>query len=679
MLRLTAPILLLLLIIACPADVRAATTKKKAASARSDVPRAVPVAPTRADATGKPNILFIVVDDLNDWVGWLGGHPQARTPNMDRLAKSGMRFTNAHTAYALCNPSRTALLSGMAPASSGVFGNEQDWRRSVQIAGKPMLPDYFKLMGYATAAGGKIYHANHGGPDALLAGWHGGRRGFERDESWASRFPFAGAQLAEAPVHTGRNLNGLDIWHWDWGPIHFQEAETEDGQLAAWAADYLSKYDSKQPFFLAVGIYKPHSPWYAPQAFFDERPLDHVQLPDVKTDDLDDVPAFAKDHMGKPDSYHALIARHHLWPDAVRAYLACITFADAQLGKVLDALEHSRCASNTIVCLTSDHGWYLGEKQMWHKGKLWERATHVPLSIVAPGVTQAGSVSDQPVSLLDLYPTLCDLTALEKPSHLDGESLLPVLKDPATKRTRPAVTTMGGEARASYAARSDQWRYIRYADGSEELYDHKTDANEWTNVAGKPEHAALKQLLAQSFPKEWHSAHRTLEQMGPVDSADGTHVYRLQPGDLLAAGQAPVLAEKGFAIDAFFDYNPDVDQNSTLLAQGGEQSAWVLHLIAGHPTMTFVVKGQRTAISLEALKPGRTLLRVLAPGNGTVSMAVPGQGEIIDQTPYPVGFPAQPDGPLRACESFAPLKLKEFPNSTPFDGAVYRLDLTVLP
>lgn len=670
-------ILMLLALFLLPTSSGLAATKKKSSSKDShSVPKALPVkAPSVA---GKPNILFIIVDDLNDWVSWLGGHPQARTPNMDRLAMSGMRFTNAHTAYALCNPSRTAMLTGMLPAKSGVFGNEQDWRRSIQILGKPTLPEYFRGLGYATAAGGKVFHANHGGPDARLAGWHGGRRGFEQDEAWGGRFPEVGVQLAEAPVHMGRNFNGLDIWHWDWGPIHFSDEETEDGQTVAWAANYLAHHEGTAPFFLAVGLYKPHSPWYAPQAYFDERPLDQVKLPPVQDNDLDDVPEFAKDHLRNADNYHALILKNHLWPDAVRAYLANITFADAQLGKLLDALNHSNAAKNTIVCLTSDHGWYLGEKQMWHKGKLWERATHVPLSIVAPGITQPGTVSTQPVSLLDLYPTFCDLTDVAKPAHLDGESLLPLLRDPSMKREHPAITTMGGEGRTSYAARTERWRYIRYADGSEELYDHSTDPYEWTNLASKPEHTALKQQLAQSFPTEWHSAHRPLAQLGTIDSADGSKVYELQPGDLLSGSDAPDIKGKGIAIETSFDYAPDVDQDSTLLAQGKDKEAWALHLVAGHPTFSFIVNGQRTSISIDALKPGLATLRVLVSGNNLISLAVPEQSEIIEETPFKGPFPEQPDGPLQACESFNPLKAKEFPNSTTFDGKVHRLQLTVL-
>lgn len=630
-------------------------------------------------AEAKPNVVLIIVDDLNDWTGWLGGHSQARTPNMDRLARMGMRFTNAHASYALCNPSRAALMTGMGPATSGVFGNEQDWRRSINVAGKLTIPEFFKTSGYTTAAGGKIFHANHGGPEARLAGWHGGRRGFELDVAWDTRFPQPGVQLAEAPVHTGQNFNGLDIWHWDWGPIDVTEDQTEDGRTVAWAARYLAQAHQTQPFFLAVGLYKPHSPWYAPRAYFDERPLDQVKLPPVKEDDLDDVPAFAKSHLNGGDNYHQQIVARGLWPSAVRAYLACITFADTQVGKLLAAIEQSSAAANTIVCLTSDHGWYLGEKQMWHKGRLWERATHVPLTIYAPGVTRANSVSAKPVSLIDLYPTLCDLAHLKRPAHLDGESLVPLLRDSTTQRARPAITTMGGDDRVSYAARTDRWRYIRYADASEELYDHNADPNEWTNLATRPDHDELKKSLAAFFPTEWHNAHRSLEQITPVTKADGSVQWALQPGDELPARSSPQIAGRGFSIDARFDYTPAVDQDSTLLAHGTDQNGWALHLVAGAPTLSVFISGHRTALSLDALQAGPAELRAAIPGDGRMLLAVPDVKEKVLTDVFPGGFPVQPGTGLQACESFGPLKAKTFPNSTPFDGRVQQLQFTVLP
>ncbi|MCW0217305.1 MAG: sulfatase [Prosthecobacter sp.] len=636
------------------------------------------VAKTKArSAAGKPNVLFIIADDLKDYVGWMGGHPQALTPNMDRLAKKGMRFTNAHCNYALCNPSRTSLLTGMLPSSSGVFGNEQDWRRSVQVVGKPTLPEHFQSMGFATEAGGKIFHANHGGPDGRLAGWHGGRRGFEQDSAWGTRFPEAGVQIPDLPIHTGQNFNGLNIWHWDWGQINVPDELTDDGAVTIWAADVL-RHKSKQPFFMAVGLYRPHSPWYVPQKYFDMFPLESIQLPEVKEDDLDDVPTFAKGH-DKPDSYHDVIVKSNKWAEAVQAYLASIAFCDAMLGRVLESLESGPNAKNTIVVFTSDHGWYLGEKKMWHKGKLWEETTRIPLSIYAPGITQEDSVTDQPVSLVDLYPTLCDLVKISKPEHLDGHSLLPMLRDPSVKSKTPAITTMGGGDKASYAARSDRWLYIRYADGSEELYDHENDPHEWTNLAGQPEHDAVKAELAAFFPKEFKRASRTAAEVGVTPSADGSVSLKLQMGDALTAEESPKLAGRGLFVDAAFDYHPQVDQNSTLVSQGGDQMGWALHLVAGKPTLSVFVDGKITSITGDGLDAGPCNVRAMIDADGLMSMAVPGRSEVLSLTPFSNGFPRQPNQGLAVGQSFGPLSVKSFPNSTPWDGPVQRLRVSIMP
>ncbi len=624
----------------------------------------------------KPNVLFIIADDLRDYVGWMGGHPQSVTPNIDRLAKMGMRFTNAHCNYALCNPSRTSLLTGMLPSSSGVFGNEQDWRRSVQIVGKPTLPEHFKAQGYTTAAAGKIFHANHGGPQGRLAGWHGGRRGFEQDSAWDQRFPQPGVQIPDLPVHTGQNFNGLNIWHWDWGGISVTEDKTDDGLVAAFAADFLAQ-KQKQPFFLALGLYRPHSPWYVPQKYFDAFPLDSIKLPEVKADDLEDVPAIAKTHL--KDGYHQLIVEKNLWKEAVRAYLANVAFCDAMLGRILEAVEKGPNAKNTIIVFTSDHGWYLGEKQMWHKGKLWEPTTRVPLSIYAPGVTQPDSTSSQPVALVDLYPTLCDLTKLPLPEHLDGSSLKPLLLAPTAKRDRPAVTCMGGGKSVGYAARDERWRYIRYADGSEELYDHQADPHEWTNLASKPEHASLKSSLAAFFPKEFKSASRPAAEIIGAASPSGSADLVLNIGDVLSAEEAPKLQGRGVFIDAAFEFDPQVDQDSTLLAQGDEQSGYALHLVASQPTLTVFASGQSTIISGAALEKGRFNIRAQIDTGGVITLAVPGHSEVLGVAPFEQGFPKEPQSGIAAGQSFGILKAAQYPNSTPFDGVVYRLNLTILP
>lgn len=645
---------------------------KSGRSASTPAKKRVPNAPRDA-----PNVVFILADDLNDWVGWLSGHPQACTPRMDALAQAGMRFTNAHCSYALCNPSRTSLLTGMLPSSSGVFGNEQDWRRSVMIPAGITLPEHLRASGFLTAAGGKIFHANHGGPEGRLAGWHGGRRGFECDAAWDARFPKPGVQLADLPVHTGRNFNGLDIWHWDWGAIPVEDEATEDGQMTAWAADFLKRRQPR-PFFLALGLYRPHSPWYVPQKYLDLFPPDQIKLPEVKEDDLSDVPEIARSHL-KGGSLHAKILAKGAWKDAVRAYLASIAFCDAMLGRVLDALAAGPNARNTVVVFTSDHGWYLGQKQMWHKGRLWEEAARVPLTILAPGVTAQGSVSHQPVSLLDLYPTICELAGVKAPEHLDGESLVPILRDPALVREVPVVTTMGGEGKASYAARTDRWRYIRYHDGSEELYDHQSDPHEWTNLASAPEHAALKQTLSAAFPREWRSARRAASEIAPATSPDGSLDYKLQDGDSLPPEGAPKLQGRGVYLDVAFDYSPDVDQDSTIIAHGDTQLGYALHLVAGAPTLTVFHQDKPTVLALSPLPPGRHLLRAMMDPDGLSTLARLGDAEVSGKLPFQGGFPREPAAGLSVGESFGILGAREFPNSTPFDGTISRARLVVYP
>lgn len=642
------------------------------------LPLAAPAAtakPRSYSASGKPNVLFIIADDLRDYAGWLGGHPQSLTPNMDRLAKMGMRFTNAHCNYALCNPSRTSLMTGMLPSSSGVFGNEQDWRRSVQVQGKPTLPEYFQIRGYTSVAAGKIFHANHGGPEGRLAGWHGGRRGFELDVAWDERFPAAGVQIPDLPVHTGQNFNGLDIWHWDWGGIDVADEKTDDGQIAGFAADFLSK-KPKRPFFLALGLYRPHSPWYVPQKYFDALPLDSIQLPEVKADDLDDLPPAARPRAG---GHHDLITSKNLWKDAVRGYLASVAFCDAMLGQILDAVEKGPNAKNTIIVFTSDHGWYLGEKQMWHKGRLWEEATHIPLTVYAPGITKPDTASSQPVALIDLYPTLCDLVKVPLPEHLDGKSFKPLLLDPSAKRDRPAVTCMGGGAKAGYAARDERWRYIRYADGSEELYDHDADPHEWTNLADQVQHIAEKVRLAGFFPKEFKSAVRPTAEIVHAASPSGSVDLTLNIGDELSAEEAPKLKGRGVFINAAFEFDPEIDQDSTLLAQGDAQSGYALHFVATRPTLTVFVGGRSTSISGGLLEKGRVNVRAQIDLGGVITIAVPGHSESLGTAPFEAGFPHEPKAGIAVGQSFGILKSAEFPNSTPFDGSVYRLNLTLLP
>lgn len=455
-----------------------------------------------ADDSTKPNVLFIAVDDLNDWVGCMGGHEDAQTPNIDRLAARGVLFTNAHCAAPLCNPSRASVLTGMRPTTSGVHGNQQDWRKSPHLKGKQTLPEYFRNHGYWTGAAGKIFHANHGCECGALNGGHGGLRGFNHPPSWSERHPSQDRQLSPEAVPTGRNFNGLDIWHWDWGAIEADDSETIDGKSVAWAESQLAKSRDK-PFFLAVGIYRPHGPWYAPKKDYDAFTRKSISLPKLLKDDLSDVPKIATGYTRSfQGNLHRRILEKHLYVDAVHAYLANIHFAERMVGRVLQALEKSPHADNTIVCLWSDHGWHLGEKQKWHKSTLWEQATRVPLIISAPGVGEAGQRVQSPASLIDLFPTLVELCGLPTREDLDGESLVPQLRNPQAKRTTPAITTLGGK---HHSVRTDRWRYTRYADGSEELYDHENDPNEWKNLATDTRANAKIKKLAKWIPTRTNS------------------------------------------------------------------------------------------------------------------------------------------------------------------------------
>lgn len=444
----------------------------------------------------KPNVLFISIDDLNNWVGCLGGHPQARTPNMDRLANRGVLFRNAHCSAPLCNPSRTSVMTGLHPTTSGVLGNMQDWRQAPALQNRKTLPQYFKEHGYWTGAAGKLYHSNHGGETGALTGGHGGRQGFNHPPSWTERYPSHDVQLPMPAMLAGQNNNGLDIWHWDWGGMSHPDEATVDWRTTDWVIQQLY-LQRQQPFFLGLGIYRPHSPWYLPQAYLDEFDLDSIQLPLIREDDIDDLPDAAIHYLRNPNHFHKLVMENNLYKEAVQAYLASICFADAMLGRVLDVLEASPYADNTIVVLWSDHGWHLGEKQRWHKSTLWEDATQVPLIVSVPGMETAGQVCDRAVSLLDLYPTLLELCGLPSLDNLDGISLAAQLTNPATERSRPAVTSRKGN---HHSVRNDRWRYIRYNDGSEELYDHRTDPHEWDNLIGNEEYAYVVREMARWMP-----------------------------------------------------------------------------------------------------------------------------------------------------------------------------------
>jgi arylsulfatase A-like enzyme len=431
----------------------------------------------------KPNILFIAIDDLNDWVGPLAGHPQVQTPAMDRLAERGTVFTNAHCQSPLCNSSRTSLMTGLRPSTSGIYGLAPWFRQVPALNDRVTLPQHLKQHGYHTYTTGKIYHGGYPPRDQRKAEydhWGPGAGVGVRPDQKLVTTPFGNHPLV------------------DWGTFPHHDEDKGDWKVADWAIGTLNE-KPKEPFFLSVGFFLPHVPCYATQKWFDIYPSETLQLPPMQPGDREDTPLFSWFlHWRLPEPRLAWLQEVGEWEGLVRAYLATISFVDSQVGRVLDALEENGFQDNTVIVLWSDHGWHLGEKAITGKNTLWDRSTRVPLIFAGPGVAKSSRCS-KPAELLDLYPTLSDLAGLPQPSGLEGHSLLPQLKDAESPRKWPAITTHNHD---NHGIRSEHWRYIRYADGSEELYDMRKDPNEWDNLADDPQFASIKKEHAVFLPEK---------------------------------------------------------------------------------------------------------------------------------------------------------------------------------
>jgi arylsulfatase A-like enzyme len=453
-----------------------------------------------AAETPKPNILFIAIDDLRDWVHYLG-YEQAKTPNLDRLAARGVYFTKSYCAAPVCNPSRAALMTGQRPSTTGVYANGTDWRPI--IADKiPTLPLHFRANGYYAAGAGKIYHEAYRRPtdwDDYLAP---GATDTDDDEAPAKG---KGKKAAKAAPSDAKDdgVGGIRF-----KPLNCEDKDMVDYTTVSYALKQLGKKQDK-PFFLAVGLHKPHMGWDVPKKYYDMYPLDKIQLPKIQPNDLDDIPKAGVD-MAKPKGDHAAIIKSGRWKEAVQGYLAAITFCDAMIGRLMDGFDKSAYKDNTIICLWSDHGWHLGEKEHWRKFALWEEATRAPFMMVVPGLTKPGGVCERTTDYMNIYPTLCDVAGIPAPKHLEGVSIKKLLADPKAAWDRPALTTHGFQ---NHGVRNDRWRYIRYADGSEELYDHSKDPLEWANLAGNAEFASVKKELAAFLP--------TTNDPGPKGSKKG--------------------------------------------------------------------------------------------------------------------------------------------------------------
>jgi len=437
-----------------------------------------------AETTDRPNVLLIAVDDLNDWIGCMGGHPQVQTPNIDRLAKRGVLFTNAHCQSPVCNPSRASMMSGIYPETSGLYFLSPPPKGSPILMKSTFMPQRFQDEGYYVTGAGKLFHNGEHQNETYIPNYGGRFGGFG---------PMPKEKISSYPGHS----------LWDWGVFPERDEQMPDYQCASWAVDRLAE-TVEQPFWMGVGFFRPHVPQFAPQKWFDLYPMDTLQLPKTVKDDLKDLSEYAVnlttlEHVSPPMEW---VEENDEWKPLVQSYLACVSFVDHQVGRVLDALDQREDAGNTFVVFYTDHGFHLGEKRHFAKRTIWQDGAGTPMIIVGPGIAQ-GAVCDQPVQLLDIYPTLLDLTGLKADPKHEGHSLKPLLKNPAADWPHMARSSFGP---GNVAIISEGYRYIRYNDGSEELYDRKADPHEWDNLADNPEKKAVLARHRARLPETYHPA-----------------------------------------------------------------------------------------------------------------------------------------------------------------------------
>ncbi len=435
-----------------------------------------------------PNVLFLICDDLNCDLG-VYGHPQVKSPNIDKLATRGVRFDRTYCQFPLCGPSRASFMTGLYPDQTLIHRNAVYIREHLPKV--QTMSELFRRAGYFATRIGKIYHYN--------VPKHIGTSGHDDPYSWNQVFNPRGRDVDDEPlIFTLRE--GQFGGTLSWLAADGTDDEQTDGMIAAEAIEQLEKYGkSKEPFYLAVGMFRPHTPYVAPKKYFDMYPLEKIVVPTEPEGYLDTLPKPAvssirrkKDQIDLPDD----LARK-----AIQGYYASITFADAQVGRVLDALEKNGLAENTIVLFTSDHGYHMGEHGHWQKTTLFENAARVPLILAGPGVTAKGESCSLPVEMVDFYPTLAELAGLKdkEPKDLPGISLVPLLSDPKAKVSRQSALTQYANG---YSLRTPRYRYTEWGkNGSEgnELYDHQSDEAEMVNLAQKPEHAELVEKLSQQL------------------------------------------------------------------------------------------------------------------------------------------------------------------------------------
>ncbi len=515
--------------------------------------------PSAPAADQRPNVLLIMCDDLNDYVAGFGGHPQAQTPSLERLARDGVSFTQAHCNAPICAPSRASMFTGIYPHHSGCYGFDK-WDQYEVLRNSRTIMDHFRANGYHTLGTGKLMH-------------HMKRSEWSQVGNQADYGPFAfdGEERVAHP-DTPAPFNVIGTIDGSYGPlVNLEDRTFPDGKSYSWQTggwnqnrrlrvtsqddrdptadelnetwaveqiERLGRQRNGKPFFMGVGFLRPHTPLIVPQRFFDQFPVDSLELPLIKQDDADDThSASARGNLDdspekrdqKPadiGSYYfqQLVASYPSQDEALRhfiqAYLACVAAVDEHIGKILDALDRSGLADNTIVIVTSDHGWGMGEKDYLYKNSLWQESTRIPLVVRMPGNAQGWTI-EQPVSLIDVYPTLIDLCGLtgdtkknEKGHELDGHSFAPYLRDADAKTWAgpPEVLTtlykwnrVYDPADQSYSLRGKDWRYIRYRTGKEELYHTAVDGHEWDNLTDDPRYedrlVDFRRRLAARLPE----------------------------------------------------------------------------------------------------------------------------------------------------------------------------------
>lgn len=430
----------------------------------------------------RPNVLFIVVDDLNTEVGFLGDK-HAITPNMDRLAAQSVVFENAQCQAPICGPSRNSFLTGKYPHHTGLYGLKPLFRDVPKLAGLIALPQHFRDNGYESLCVGKIYHQKVD------------PKSFDKSFGWFGAFgPFP-----EKPIHLDPNLPVTP--YYDWGPF-LKEPETADFKVARTTARLIRESSSSdKPFFIAAGFFRPHCPLYAPQKWFDLHPVDQIPPATDQSDDIKDIPPY-----GRKLVFYYTRQKYSKWlregnrsASFLQAYRACVSFTDHCLGIVLDALHESGQEKNTIIVFLGDQGVQNGAKNLWYKRTLWEKTTRVPLLIKTADGKETRRIQT-PVGLIDIYPTLCDLSGLAQPAGLDGSSLTGLIEGKPGAENRPPVLTSYGPG--NFSLRDSRWRYTRYADGTQELYDHRSDPQEKTNLAANPEYRSVIEKLKPFIPKK---------------------------------------------------------------------------------------------------------------------------------------------------------------------------------